>query len=119
SPAPVNALTISTFNRIRAEEHPRGAPDWLATGMCYAALAGAHPQVALEAPESESLPSGVPAALEIPVGGGAIIHFLDVAAAPQPMQWTMVFNGKGELLKATHTPAPPMRGKIVSPGPDD
>jgi hypothetical protein len=45
SPAPINALTISAFNHIRAEEHPK-APDWLGTGLCYAALAGAHPQAA-------------------------------------------------------------------------
>ena len=45
SPAPINALTISAFNHIRAEEHSDEPPDWLATGLCYAALAGAHPQV--------------------------------------------------------------------------
>ena len=45
SPAPINALTISAFNHIRAEEHVDTTPEWLATGMCYAALAGAHPQI--------------------------------------------------------------------------
>src|ERR1035437_1701964 len=51
SPAPINALTISAFNHIRAEEHPAKAPEWLATGLCYAALAGGAP------------PSGAPAGL--------------------------------------------------------
>jgi hypothetical protein len=117
SPAPINALTISAFNHIRAEEHPQGTPDWLETGMCYAALAGAHPQVALgpENTESTSLPSGVPAVLEIPAEGGAVIHFLDVAAVPKPMEWTMTFNGKGRLLKATHTPAAPIRPGAIPP----
>jgi hypothetical protein len=110
SPAPINALTVSAFNHIRAEEHPQRPPDWLMTGMCYAALAGAHPQVSLgpEDTEAQKLPSGVPAVLEIPAEGGAIVKFLDVAAMPKPMEWTMIFNGKGRLLKATHTPAPPI-----------
>jgi hypothetical protein len=114
SPAPVNALTISAFNHIRAEEHDAASPDWLTTGMCYAALAGAHPQAALgaEDTERESFPSGVSALLEEPVGGGSIVSFLDVAAKPQPMEWTMIFDGKGKLLKATHTAAPPIRPRI-------
>jgi hypothetical protein len=44
SPAPINALTISAFNHIRAEEQAGETPYWLATGLCYAALAGAHPK---------------------------------------------------------------------------
>jgi hypothetical protein len=106
SPAPVNALTISAFNHIRAEEHASRPPDWLSTGMCYAALAGAHPQVALgpESTESKKFTTGVPAILQIPAEGGAVISFLDVAARPQPMQWAMTFDKKGKLLKATHTP---------------
>ena len=107
SPAPVNALTVSVFNHIRAEEKPQGRPDWLATGMCYAALAGAHPQVepGVESTEARKFRSGQPAILEIPAKGGAVITFLDVAAAPKPMEWSMIFNGQGKLLKATHTPA--------------
>jgi hypothetical protein len=46
----------------------------------------------------------VPAILQIPAEGGAVISFLDVAARPQPMQWAMTFDKKGKLLKATHTP---------------
>jgi hypothetical protein len=110
SPTPVNALTISAFNHIRAEEHPAGPPDWLATGMCYAALAGAHPQVVPgpDDTEAKKFQSGVPAVLEIPLAGGAIIKFLDVAPTAKPMEWTMTFNGKGRLLKATHSPAMPI-----------
>ena len=124
SPAPVNALTISTFNRIRAEENPQTPPDWLTTGMCYAALAGAHPQVALDlnlAPKDlgHAFPSGMTASLVIPAQGGAIIHFLDVAALPVPREWTMIFNAKGVLVKASHTPAPPIQARLVPPGPED
>ena len=117
SPAPVNGLTISAFNHIRAEEDSQTPPDWLLTGMCYAALAGAHPRVDPRPadPDASSFPSGVPAALEIQPDGGAIIRFLDDAAKPTPMQWTMIFNGKGRLLKATRAPAPPLRPTAIAP----
>ncbi len=107
SPAPINALTISAFNRIRAEEPSENTPGWLATGLCYAALAGAHPQVAQVAkyPEDQKFPAAMPAILEVPADGGAIVRFADVARPSRPMEWTMTFNGKGRLLKATHSPA--------------
>ncbi|MGC9158023.1 MAG: hypothetical protein ACP5FH_03445 [Terracidiphilus sp.] len=115
SPAPINALTISAFNHIRAEERQeneemeqedsRHAPGWLATGLCYAALAGAHPRIG---PAAESdwrkLPSAPPGRLVISLHGGAIFSFIDVSHPRQPMQWTMTFNGKGKLLRATHKP---------------
>ncbi len=46
SPAPINALTISAFNHIRAEEpDDQRAANWLGNGLCYAALAGGHPRM--------------------------------------------------------------------------
>jgi hypothetical protein len=121
SPAPINALTISAFNHIRAEEHPDGAPDWLGTGLCYAALAGAHPLAAQveDHSQGQGFPSAIPAMLEIPKRGGAIIKFADVAATPRPMEWTMTFNGKGKLLKATHAPAVLLKAKVITPAPVD
>jgi hypothetical protein len=121
SPAPINALTIAAFNRIRAEEHADTAPDWLAAGLCYAALAGAHPQAAprTEDTEGTEFPAAPPAVLEIPNGGGAIIRFTDVAAAPRPMEWTMIFDSKGKLLKATHLPASLVTEKGIHPAPVD
>ena len=38
SPAPVNLLAMAAFNRIRAQEPAGPLPDWLSTGLCYAAL---------------------------------------------------------------------------------
>src|ERR1017187_2320945 len=107
SPAPINKLTIAAFNHIRDEEHPAGPPDWLTTGLCYAALAGAHPKVQVQGPgeEAETFPAAMPGVLRIPVRGGAIIRFVDVAAPRRPMEWTMTFDGEGRLLKALHTPA--------------
>ncbi len=114
SPAPINALTISAFNHIRAEEHVDETPEWLATGMCYAALAGAHPQVGpAEETDFRKLPDAPTGREVIPMRGGAVIRFTDVAAISRPMEWTMTFNGKGKLLKATHSPAPKARERAV------
>jgi hypothetical protein len=110
SPAPINALTISAFNHIRAEENPDHAPvpDWIGTGLCYAALAGAKPELAVPTAslEKENSLVAVTASLQIPNGGGAVISFSDVAAVPRPMEWEMTFDGKGRLLKASHSTAP-------------
>jgi hypothetical protein len=95
SPAPINALTISAFNHILAEEHPAKAPDWLGTGLCYAALAGAKPDIGPpKETDCHKLPSAPTGRLVIPIRGGAIIRFTDVSAAPRDMEWTMTFNGK-------------------------
>ncbi len=118
SPAPINALTISAFNHIRGEEHVEQAPQWLGTGLCYAALAGAQPVAAppanAELPGSSAI--GGPAVLETPNQAGAVIRFVDVAAAHRPMEWTMRFNSKGKLLKATHVPASLAKVKTLEPG---
>jgi hypothetical protein len=114
SPAPINALTISAFNHIRVEEKADQTPRWLETGLCYAALAGAHPQVGSpEETEIKKLPAAPPGRLTIPMNGGAVIRFTDVAAIPHPMEWTMTFNGKGKLLKASHSAASKSREKVV------
>jgi hypothetical protein len=121
SPAPINALTISAFNHIRAEEHVDTTPEWLATGMCYAALAGVHPQIGPpEVTDIHKLPSAPTGREVIPMHGGAVIRFTDVAAIPRPsrpMVWTMTFNGRGKLLKATHSVAPKSGGKVVQKTP--
>jgi hypothetical protein len=110
SPAPINALTISAFNHIRSEENPdrTPVPDWIGTGLCYAALAGGKPQLPdpTASLEKETSIVAVTALLQILNGGGAVISFSDVAAVPRPMEWEMTFDGKGRLLKASHSPAP-------------
>jgi hypothetical protein len=109
SPAPINALTISAFNHIRAEDNPDHAPvaDWLGTAFCYAALAGGQPNAAVvnQEPPTDKFPVANKASLAVPDKGGAILSFSDVSASPKSMTWTMTFDGKGKLLKATHTPA--------------
>jgi hypothetical protein len=128
SPAPINALTISAFNHIRAEEHAAGedAPDWLGTALCYAALAGGRPQAAHfpgrnagGSSESANAEAAPPATLEIEVNGAATISFADVAASPRPMEWTMSFDRKGTLLKARHAPAELVTVRKLNPAPVD
>jgi hypothetical protein len=114
SPAPVNAMTISAFNHIRAEELSEASPNWLGTGLCYAALAGAHPRIgAAEENDPKKLLAAPTGRLDVSSDGGAVIAFTDVSAIPRPIQWTMTFNGNGKLLKATHSAAPKSREKAV------
>ena len=119
SPAPINKLTISAFNHIRAEEHSNKAPGWLGTGLCYAALAGANPQVRLVPPASgaANFSAIAPPILELPAHGGAIVRFTDGTARPHPLEWVLAFNGKGELLKTSRLRASEAVGKVISPTP--
>jgi hypothetical protein len=119
SPAPINTMTISAFNHIRAEEHFEATPEWLGTGLCYAALAGGHPQIALMQmdPNDQKFPVAMPAMMEIPVRGGAVVSFADVSAVARPMEWTMTFDGRGKLLKASHRPAEIAPVKQLHPKP--
>lgn len=106
SPAPINALTISAFNHIRAEEPAGKSSSWVGNGLCYAALAGTHPRI--PAPDAEPAihkpAPALSAILEVPEKGGEVMRFADADARPRPMEWTMTFTQKGRLVKATHFP---------------
>lgn len=120
SPAPVNAMTLSAFNHIRAEENPDHAPvpDWLGTGLCYAALAGAHPQLPPESPavlNARFITDGI-AMIDIPDNGGAVISLNDVSVPTRPMTWSMTFDGRGKLLKASHKAADLIKIEKMNPG---
>ena len=133
SPAPINALTISAFNHIRAEENPdpapdpgpdqdnarapSAAPDWLGTGLCYAALAGGHPQAAAvsDNPAAEKFPVVSTALLDVGNNGGAILSFTDVSAPSRPMRWSMTFDSKGRLIKGGHSPAELLSIRVEHP----
>jgi len=79
SPAPINALTISAFNHIRAEEHADTPPQWLGTALCYAALAGGHPESPLtaEADANQKFQLAMPAKMEIPARGNVALSFAE------------------------------------------
>jgi hypothetical protein len=110
SPAPINALTISAFNHIRAEETSDKSLNWLGNALCYAALAGAHPQLTpLDAEPALHKPvPALTAMMDVRVleRDEEVIRFADAAALPRPMEWTMTFTRAGRLIKATHAPVP-------------
>ena len=95
SPAPINALTISAFNHIRAEEEPaQRTQGWLGNGLCYAALAGGNPQIEPS--------SGI---MTTANGGGEEIRFVDMSASRKSGMWSMTFARSGKLMKASLSPA--------------
>jgi len=117
SPAPVNALAIAAFNRIRADEPATKPADWLSTALCYAALTGGHPDTSPLAKKSADANLGLsfPPIIEVQSDGGAIVRFVDAAAARQPMQWSLTFNSKGKLLKVAHSATPLYAVTLVPP----
>ncbi len=118
SPAPINALTISAFNHVRAEDSETANSDWLGNALCYAALAGARPEI--PAPGAEPAPNQpVPALaaamdIEMQAHGMEVLRFDDDAGRPNPMEWSMTFTHQGKLIKAAHKPASMLTEKPVS-----
>ncbi len=108
SPAPINALTISAFNHIRAEESFERPPDWVRTGLCYVALTGGDPDFGDAAPQIPQDPGtslAMQPNLARPLDGSAEIKFIARSTNDRPMLWTMTFDAKGVLTKAHHEPA--------------
>jgi hypothetical protein len=108
SPAPVNAITISAFNRIRADEPANKSADWLATALCYAALAGARPALTSTPKDSAGadFPLDFPPTLEIGASGDSTVRFVDLASVRAPSEWALTFSSKGQLLKVDHFATP-------------
>src|SRR5580704_10801168 len=121
SPAPINALTISAFNHIRAEDSETANSDWLGNALCYAALAGARPEIL--APGAEPAPhQPIPALtaamdVEMQAHGTEVLRFDDDAARPHPMEWSMTFTRQGKLIKAAYKPASMLAEKPASQKP--
>jgi hypothetical protein len=117
SPAPINALTISAFNHIRAEEGESVNSDWLGNALCYAALAGSQPQI-LPPDASPAVHKPIPALtaamdVQTQAHGVEVIRFDDAAARPRAMEWTMTFTRNGKLVKATHRPAATLTARVL------
>jgi hypothetical protein len=108
SPAAVNALTVAAFNRIRADEPENKTADWLATALCYAALAGARPAITSSQKSSagNDIPLAFPPTLELGSDGDSTVRFVDVASVSNPSEWALAFSSKGQLLKVEHFPTP-------------
>ncbi len=108
SPAAVNALTIAAFNRIRADEPDNKSTNWLATGLCYAALAGARPLISQGSkdPNGRDFALVFPPRLELGTDGAITVRFVDAAMTSRPTEWAQTFDSKGQLLKVDHFAAP-------------
>jgi hypothetical protein len=119
TPAPANALTVNDFNHIVNEERERGGgegPDWLALGLCYAALAGGHVRAALVPLNAadETYPLYRPAMLEVSRKGGAEVSFADTSAVPVVQTWELSFAQDGRLLKArSHKARAEVETKVI------
>jgi hypothetical protein len=118
SPAPINALTISAFNHIRAEEGENANSDWLGNALCYAALAGAMPEI-LPPDAAPAVHKPIPALtaemnVEMQAHGMEVIRFDDAVSHPRAMEWTMTFTHNGKLVKATHRAAPTLTARNLS-----
>jgi hypothetical protein len=117
SPAPVNAITVAAFNHIRAEEQSMQVGGWADVGLCYAALAGANPELA-QPDKWTGNPHSYPASsaeLSYPGPGGAVLQLTDISARPRPVEWTLVFDAKGKLRKAGRRTAPMIEAKETHP----
>ncbi len=114
-PAPVSALAIGTFNRIRAEEPPGRSADWLATSVCYAALTEPQLEIALSPHQAShsNLALSFPPSLEVGQNGESTVRFVDVSTPNHPMQWVLTFDARDRLVKVAHIPTPVYATRIV------
>lgn len=108
SPASVNMVTIAAFNGIRAHDLAAEKTDWLTTGLCYAAMTGAHVTLAATAENRgrDANPLVMSPLIEIGDDGLTVIRFMDVDKPERPQQWEMTFNRQGKLLKVAVSTLP-------------
>ncbi len=114
TPAAVNPITIAAFNAIREHEHLDRKVDWLATGLCYAALAGSDvkiPRVASEGNQGISLVMN--SVLQVEEDGAAVVRFFDVSDPGQTKSWDLTFDKDGKLMSVAVTPVPELKPTLV------
>ena len=121
SPAPVNPLTISAFNRIRAGEPASKSADWLSISLCYAALTGAHPELSPMLNQSSGTDDSLafPPTLQVETNGNSTVRFVDETEPRQPREWALSFDVKGQLLKVTEFPTPTFTIRQIPPLPEN
>jgi hypothetical protein len=112
---PINPLTIAVFNRLRAQDHPDRKVDWLTTGLCYAALTGAHVELS---PSANSLVKpdisfAMDALLQIDQRENVVVHFTDHEEPQSPREWNLTFNKKGVLVDVAVIPLPALKARLL------
>lgn len=106
TPAAVNPVTIAAFNVLRAHEHPGQKVDWLATGLCYAALTGNAVQLSSPANASGTKPfsPAMNSLLQVEEDGSAVVRFFDSEDPVQVEAWSLTFDKNGHLNNVAITP---------------
>jgi hypothetical protein len=100
--AAMSSSTIAAFNAIRASAS--GHADWRAASLCYAALAGA-PIQDPAAQGNSAIIGSAPPTLELLQKGTAIARFVQAGPEHELLQWQLLFDRSGQLVKVTVSPA--------------
>ncbi len=110
-PAPVNPISISDFNLLRAQDNPGKKVDWLTTSLCYAALTGAHVVLPRQAASHSDVdvPLGMNPLLQIAVDGSATVRIDDLEAPQRPKEWKLSFDKNGNLLHVAVIAVAPLK----------
>ena len=112
TPAPVSSATIAAFNAIRAHEPSRGQADWLATALCYAALAGAPIQNPRPDGSGDGLAAAMAPILDLGQRGTATVNLVQAGATRQPERWSLSFDPSGRLVNVKLTPM--LRSRVTA-----
>ena len=105
-------------------EHELGpSSHWLNLSMCFAALSGHLPKVAVpkesvEASEALTKSNGSTPIIVIDPGKDAEVHFSDVSATAQTGNWQLRFDKRGRLTKAELDTVAPLKTRVVPMSPD-
>jgi hypothetical protein len=119
------SAAYQAFNRMittdRGEHELGPSSHWLNLGMCFAALSGHLPKVAvpkesLEASEALTKRNGSTPIIFIDPGKDAEVHFSDVSAA-QTGNWRLHFDNRGRLTKAELDTVGPLKTRVVPMSP--
>lgn len=106
TPAPVNPLTIVAFNVLRADENRDRKVDWLATGLCYAALTGDEVKLppAGKGTTQQNVALVMDSLLQVEEDGGAVVRFFDVEDPQRTRSWALSFDRNGKLMRVAVAP---------------
>lgn len=115
TPAAVNPVTIAAFNVLRSHEHPGQKVDWLATGLCYAALTGSDVKLppAVDAAGTQAFSPVMNSILQVEEDGSAVVRFFDVEDTRQIKSWSLTFDKEGKLISVAITPVPGFKPALL------
>jgi hypothetical protein len=119
------SAAYQAFNQMittdRGERELGPSSHWLNLGMCFAALSGHLPKVAVpkesvEASEALTKRNGSTPIIMIDPGKDAEVDFSDVSAA-QTGNWRLRFDNRGRLTKAELDTVAPLKTRVVPMSP--